>query len=312
MSNFEIYSKRQKRLRGETPDVYVYDSLPEPLRIQIIQIWDDILGSRDQSLNFKHVAKDRYDIIVKKLRHEYGVFYLPNSTNSQPSNNYEELSRFFLEQSDVDMALDAVELTFRAIGTQQGSSDSFLFISRREINAAIKDLNSRFKEHGVGFEFRERIIMRIDSQFIHSEAVKPALELLRQVEYAGAQQEFLEAHQHFRRGAGKEAISSCLKSIESVMKAICDKRNWNYDERATANSLINICFENELIPKFWQCHYSSLISVLKSGVPTGRNKLSGHGQGSIPIVVPNHIVAYMLHMTATTIVFLVDSERNLP
>lgn len=312
MSNFEIYSKRQKRLRGETPDVYVYDSLPEPLRVQIIQIWDDVMGNLDQYLEFNHVVRDRYDIIVKKLRHEYGVIYLPNSTDLQPSDSYEELFRFFHEQSDVDMALDAVELTFRALGTRQGNSKSFLIIPKREIDAAIEDLNFRFKEHGVGFEFRERIIMRIDSQFIHSETVKPALELLNQNLYSGAQQEFLRAHEHFRRGNSKEAISLCLNSIESVMKAICDKRKWNYDKRATANSLIKICFDNELIPKIWQNHYSSLINVLKSGVPVGRNELSGHGQGSTPIVVPNHIMAYMLHMTATTIVFLADSEKNLP
>ncbi len=311
MSIVEIYSKRQKRLRGKTPDVYVYDSLPIPLRVQIIQIWDDILGDLDQYVTLNYVTRDRYDIIVKKLRHEYGVFYLPNSTDSQPDGSYEELFCFFHDQSDVEMALSAVELTFSALGTRVEKSDSFLIIPKQKIDAAIEELNSRFREHGVGFEFRERKLLRIDSQFIHSETVKPALVLLSQELYAGAQQEFLKAHENFRIRNNKETLSMCLNSMESVMKAICDKRHWNYQKNATARSLINTCFDNELIPKFWQSHYSSLINVLESGVPTGRNKLSGHGQGSTPNIVPNHITAYMLHLTATTIVFLADSEKNL-
>ncbi len=32
----DIYSKRQKRLRGEFPDVYQYEDIPNELRNQII------------------------------------------------------------------------------------------------------------------------------------------------------------------------------------------------------------------------------------------------------------------------------------
>ena len=41
---FDIFSKRQKKLRGEVPDVYTYDSIPEPLRVQIIHIWNGTLN----------------------------------------------------------------------------------------------------------------------------------------------------------------------------------------------------------------------------------------------------------------------------
>jgi len=35
MAVFDLYSKRQKRIRGEVPDVYAYDELPKTLRVQI-------------------------------------------------------------------------------------------------------------------------------------------------------------------------------------------------------------------------------------------------------------------------------------
>ena len=175
-----------------------------------------------------------------------------------------------------------------------------------------EELNDRFKEHGVGYQFANGKIIRTDSELIHSEVVKPALMLLNQKHYAGAQAEFLKAHEHYRKGNAKEALSECLKAFESVMKAICDKRGWQYSANATARPLIQTCFDNGLIPPFWESHYSSLRNLLESGVPTGRNKVSGHGQGTTPTTVPDHLVAYMLHMTASAIVFLAEAEKNLP
>lgn len=80
------------------------------------------------------------------------------------------------------------------------------------------------------------------------------------------------------------------------MKAICDKHKWQYKSGDTAKNLIQICFDNNLIPSFWQAQFTSLRSMLESSIPTGRNKLSGHGQGTEPITIPNYLVAYMLQV----------------
>ena len=45
MAIFDLFSKRQKKLRGEVPDVYTYDDIQSPLRVQIVHIWTDALGS---------------------------------------------------------------------------------------------------------------------------------------------------------------------------------------------------------------------------------------------------------------------------
>ena len=280
MPIFDLFSKRQKRLRGEMPDVYVYDDFPNPLRVQIVHIWKD-------SFTLTH-----YEFIVNTLCREYGVFLLAET--GYPRDYRKELFDFFLYEKNIEKVLDAVELSFR-------------FIDRDD---AIEELNQRFKEHGVGYQFTNRQIVRIDSEFTHTEIVKPALRLLGQKQYAGAQQEFLKAHEHYRKGNAKEALNECLKAFESVMKAICDKRRWSYSNTATAKPLIQICFDNGLIPSFWQSHYSSLRNLLESSVPTGRNKLSGHGQGTTPEAVPDHLVAYMLNMTASAIVFLSEAEEK--
>ena len=320
LSIVDLFSKRQKRLRGEVPEFYVYDELPHPLRVQIVQIWEDIIGIVHSQRNafgersLSPAIENSYRFIVEKLCHEYGVFELPGSERQIGERNfYTELVAFFLQEKNVEKVLDAVELSFLVIDVM---TRKWEYLHRNDAakraDSAIEELNERFKERGVGYQFTNGRIIRIDSELIHSEIVKPALKLLHEQKYAGAQDEFLRAHEHYRSGNAKEALNECLKAFESVMKAICDKRGWSYNQNATATSLIKVCFDNGLISKFWDAHYSSLRSLLESGVPTGRNKSGGHGQGTKPVSVPNHLVAYMLHMTASAIVFLAEAEKQLP
>jgi hypothetical protein len=177
---------------------------------------------------------------------------------------------------------------------------------------AIQELNTRFFEHGIGYQYESGMLIRKDSEFIHAEIVKPVLLLLQAKEYKGANEEFLKAHEHYRHGKYKECLNECLKAFESTMKAICEKRQWTYNQNDTAKKLIEICFHNELIPSFIQSEISALRSVLESGIPTIRNRLGGHGQGAKQTIVPLHIASYTLHMTASTILLLVEAEKNLP
>jgi hypothetical protein len=219
-----------------------------------------------------------------------------------------------LKERNTERVLDAIELSFHFIDNFT-RNPQYLHKqdASKQADDAIRELNARFKEHGLGYQYSDGEIFRIDSEFLHTEAVKPALSLLRGKEFAGAQGEFLKAYEHFRHGNEKEALSECSKSVESTMKIICDKRGWAYDKhKDTSQKLIQICIDNGLIPGFWLQHFSALRSTLESGVPTARNKLSSHGQGSSPVNVPPHLTAYMLHMAAATIVFLVEAEKNMP
>ncbi len=40
----DLFSKRQKRSTGEVPDVYQYETIPNQLRVQIVQILEDAFG----------------------------------------------------------------------------------------------------------------------------------------------------------------------------------------------------------------------------------------------------------------------------
>ena len=237
MSIFDLFSKRQKILRGEVPDVYCYDTIPQALKVQIVHIWNDTLGKEDEYFSSSYKTYGAYQFIVNTLCREYGVFTLRDSKDYGDRNYRTELANFLLQQDDHEKILDAVELSFRLI---DNATRNYGFLQRDNASKladdAIEELNARFQEHGVGYRFEESEVVRVDSELLHAEATKPALVLLRAPEYAGAQAEFLRAHEHYRHGRAKEALAECLKSLESVMKSICAKRKWAHDPNATSKS----------------------------------------------------------------------------
>ena len=129
---------------------------------------------------------------------------------------------------------------------------------------AIAELNHRFREHGVGYQYESGMMMRVDSQIIHEEIVRPALSMLFDPMYEDANAEFLSAHEHYRTKKYKECLNDCLKAFESTIKAICTQRGWEFNVGDIAKRLIDIVFERKLIPSFMQAHFTALRSTFES------------------------------------------------
>lgn len=307
MAIHDLFSKRQKRLRGEVPDVYQYDDVPPELRVQIVQIMREAIGDdRDFSSYATVTMSDIHTILCK----EYGRFHLHDEGLSQKS----DVISFFIHCTDFEKALDVIELWFKSIALIEIDAEKRTTVDCPKCapEEAIADLNTRFKEHGVGYQFESNQIIRVDSQFLHTETVKPALSLMASEErFRGANEEFLKAHEHYRAGRHKECLADALKAFESMMKAICDKQGWKYDpKKGTAKNLIDTCYDNKLIPDYMQAQFGSLRGLLESGVPTIRNHLAGHGQGTETVEVDESVASYALHLTASNILFLAKLEKR--
>ena len=120
--------------------------------------------------------------------------------------------------------------------------------------------------------------------------------------------ELLRAHEHFRQGQIEAAITEACKAFESTMKAICDARNWHYEESKAAVNLVKVSLANGLIPQYWQEQLGALDKCL-TGLATARNKNAGHGTGSVVRKTPPHLAAYAVHLAASNIVFLIESHN---
>ncbi len=310
---YETYSKRKKRLNGDTPDVYQYEYLPESLKVQIVHIWDEAIGHRNNYSNDSMIGV--YTYVKNILCKELGSFNLPH--HAYRDDPQQEVSKYFLSEDTLDENLDVIEIMFKVFNIENVCKGD-------KAKEATEELNARFKEHAVGFQFLSDQILRIDSQILHAEAVVPTLRLLNKNGYEGAEKEFLNAHEAYRHGDISFAITECHKSFESTMRSIIHKRGWKYDRsetatekseekykvKANASRLIQICFENNLLPEYFQSQISSLKTLLESSIPTIRNKNGGHGDGIESKNIPESLALYMLHMTASTILFLIQSEEN--
>ena len=310
MKIFDIFSKRQQKLRGEVNDVLAYDKIPDELRVQIVYILKDGLG-HDADFSYHVKVKEAYVFIVNSLCREYGVFSLASGKDYGSRNYFIELINFILNEKNVERVLDAVELSCQLIdGFTRDWNYKHSNDANGDADSALDELNARFMHHGVGYRFESGKIIRVDSEVVHAEIIKPALALLHEQKYKGAEAEYRLAHEHYRHGRTKEALAECLKALESTIKSIATQRKWSFNSSATAKTLIDLMFEKKMIPELWSSHFSGLRSMLESGVPTVRNRLGGHGQGTELVNVPSHYVAYALHQTAAAIVFLAKSNQE--
>jgi AbiJ N-terminal domain 4 len=177
---------------------------------------------------------------------------------------------------------------------------------------AVEELNIRFRQAGFGYQFEAGQIVRVDSQYLHSEVVKPALTLLGDRRFAGAQEEFRSAHAHYRAGEYEDAIHDANRAFESTMKAICDIKGegWEYQKGARASDLIKIVRRNGLLAEYLGQSFDQLISTLQSGLPRVRNEAGGHGQGAVPRRTPGYVAGYALHLVAAKVVLLVEALKE--
>lgn len=303
MGVFDLFSKRQKRARGEMPDIYVYDKLPNQFRVQVVHIIQDAFGV--DYYNRDNVQK-AYEFVKQTLCREYGLFELVQ----YPKSDDQSIFHFFLQEETVERALDVLELCFKVINGFIANDQNYRNYTDRKIEPedAVSELNERFKEHGIGYQFESNELIRIDSEFLHAEAVKPTLTVLRGEGFKGANDEFLLAHEHYRHGRHKECLVDSLKAFESTMKAICKLRGWATQPGDSAKALIAACLSNGLLPPYFDSQFASLRSLLESGIPTVRNKNGGHGQGSDVVVVPEYLARYALNLTASTVLFLTEAH----
>ena len=108
MAIFDLFSKRQKRLRGEVPDVYQYEKLPAELRAQIFHIWGDCFGDRGKERDH---AFETFKSMHLILCREYGLFNLKKNAIT----GREAMEYFLLTNEDTEKVLDVIELSFRVI-----------------------------------------------------------------------------------------------------------------------------------------------------------------------------------------------------
>lgn len=307
MTNWEPFSKRKnRRAQAGQPQTYVYDDLPEPFRNQVIHILNDTMGKysdRDPQPN------PAWCDLQKMASKELGVLFLGNDRRANRRAQCFNL----ITNGETLQVLDLIELAFRLIDRLVRNTKFFsvAWQPKQSPDNAIKDLNARFREHSLGYEYAHGYLIQKTDEFAHAEMVMPALHLLHDAGFKGATEEFHQAHEHFRKDNFKDTLTWANKAFESTLKTICEQHQWSYSKNDGAKKLIDTVIANGLIPQYLLSHFSSLRAMLESGLPTLRSKMGAHGQGANPVDVPAHAAAYAIHMAASNIIFLVKSHNAM-
>jgi hypothetical protein len=317
MALFDLFSRKKRDAERESSEVFRYDDIPDALRIQLLHALDDARKRIYARTIPAYIAigtegTDIFSEACLVLRRELGLGKLVevrkrvrSMNDTQTKDRSDEFTAFF-ENCEPEQVLDAVQIVMRLI--EEAGRNRLL---DHECNASTvaAEINRRFLEHSVGYQYQSGQIIVETNTVLHSEAIAPALTLLSDPHFGGANEEFLKAHEHYRHGRLGECLVDCLKAFESTMKIICDLKRWPYKPTDTAKSLIEVCLTNNLIPTFTQQQLTSLRTLLESGVPTIRNKQAGHGQGATRHQVSPHLARFGLHLTAAVVVLLVDSFK---
>lgn len=307
-------ARRWSEQSGGSPGTVKHDSLPRKLRVQICHIGTECLGEYP-AVNRSYMDDAIvyvYQYITRLIVQEAGVIKLEElyPTKNSYDTLCESLWNAVLDIKDIPILLSIIETLFRSVPDIQRDSHQYYFENCNRRMEAADDLNARFRQHNVGYQFVNNQIIRVDSQWIQQEAMQPALSLLSEKRFENANSEFMDAHSHYKKGEYRDCIIDCGIAFESVMKIICKKQGWVFEKRDTAATLVRTCIKNKLMPSFWENYGNNLSNILTSAIPTSRNKMA-HGGGDVEVKADLHSATFIMHLTASTIIFLIEAEKAL-
>lgn len=311
MAIWDLFSKRQAdAAKSGAPDIYQYSEIPKALRVQVAQISLEAVGKLGAHATLYGSAdtnNPRWGEIERIFCREKGVHGV-----EQGDFSGERITKYMHSCSTIDW-LDFLELICVAI-VVTGTDGQNVYRQQWEVSVdsdvAVSEINYRLRQAGVGYQFQDGHLIRVDSQYIHAEIVKPALALLGGAEFSGPREEFLAAHLHHRRGEHRQAVSMAANALESTLKAVFDKKRWAYNKGARISDLLKVARANRLWPDYLDTSFDQLVATLQSGLPKIRDNDASHGQGAVPREVPAPIAAYALHLAASKIVFIVESAAT--
>ncbi|MGA2253493.1 MAG: hypothetical protein ABSG53_02435 [Thermoguttaceae bacterium] len=287
MAILDLFSKRDKPL----PEVFQTTTLSPEFRTQVRFIWGDCLFNQGVHTGTEY-RNDLMRLIRSAILREKGWSFLCD----QRMGPEDDFVNALLGANETEVVLDIIETSFRLMLGR---------IPPDVMYPCIDELNHRFRENGVGYQFdiENRRLIKITESFTYQQAVRPALGVLARREFATANKEFMEAWDDFKKSDFDDCLTKCGSCFESVMKIICTKKKWAFDPKATAAPLLKTIIDGTGMDAFFEQPLMLIATI--------RNRLSSsHGAGTMPKNVPEHIAQYALNATASAILLLVEATGD--
>jgi hypothetical protein len=302
---FDVFSNRQK---AHGPG-YKPPTISRELHGRILLLYSEVISGRLNTRGWGY-AEDHGAAFFAQMHQALRLLYGRANLAEQRQHSEAEDVMAFTNQCTAEHLFDFIEASFKL------DVSSRMFGEENQFVAALNDI---FRRDGAPFQVLPGVtreepgpryvsiirvafprVVRVDEEAAHTEAVLPALSVLADPVYAGADDEFRRALQDYRAGDYADCLGKCGSAFESVLKVLCKKNGITVQPgKDTAGHLIPPVLTKSTLDAGTFQEPLTLVARM-------RNRLSSsHGGGSTVRNVDRHVAQYAVTATAAAIVLLV-------
>lgn len=310
------------------PERWIYqDRVPQNLALLVRQaalvLHDDVAAKLPNRARL-------FEVPERRLARELGIIALGRTPTSEQNcldflgqpydlwnDSHGEPDTFLkLRLSLIELLFREAEAILRSLAPRQDITSWWSLVSKRSSPPriaiedalaatvqAVEELNSRFQEAGVPFEYHAGIIQRVDDRMTNEQIDQPFWALVSDPKYSNVDTDIKEAID--RRDAGKaDAAFYAMKALESAIRILSDELGRTRStERGAADFIDNLVASKPTrFIEVWEAE------ALKSLFRELRNPL-GHGAGAnTPLALSTHHSTWAIESSMSWIKSLV--RRN--
>jgi hypothetical protein len=168
---FETFArrKRQQNRNGE-PEIYTYDQAPEHMRHQICSALAEGIGFYYGGGGY-HEPPPNADLIWEQIDRICRKEMYSYLSYTQETDLRLRFLNYVRHVQDIDHFLSAVEIGCLVLRISSDEYDSPKLRGGQQKGVdAIEEINGRFEQHSVGYQFENGQIIRVDSKLPHAES----------------------------------------------------------------------------------------------------------------------------------------------
>jgi len=281
-----------KRCREALRDKKIKVSIPVPVRVRIwkaLQNYDEwFQESGPTGFNYE---TSKLQQLPGRIEAELGLSELLAFPEDGGAPKPSGLEGFVLRGNYPPYLFDAIELFCESIEEYNRNPFQHSF-------------NEIMEENGFPWRMADGKIFPVDSAYIDEEIIRRAYELLHEVKFHGALQEFEKARVDLMNGDCEGAIQNANLAIESVIKEVLGV------EKAKPGELFRKLIESGVIPEYYRGFLKAFEENILRCVAIIRNEELGvgHGRGPSKNIVPPDLAELAINLSGVLINFLVKQH----
>lgn len=306
-SIFDVFSRRHN------PPQSINKPLTTIFRTRVLLLCNDVFSGKYSGSNSLDDYTQKFWLdIHRRLQYLHGGTRLSRHNTGDRAED----ARYFLLECIDSYFLDFIEMIFRSEDLWRVCPDNQRLVDDFNRLFDLEDLpfaltgfvHEEVRTHlfgqprqGYRVATYPQVICR-EHQLLHEMAIAPALELLAGTAFGSANREMLAAMADYRKRDYGDCLTKCGSAFESVMKIICDRKGWQYQQSDTVSVLLDNILPRTTLDGFFK-QPLMLVGTL-------RNRLSSaHGAGTRQKPVPQHVARFAVNATAAAMLLLVEETQ---